>query len=196
MNRMQATNISMLKMSRSEGTGGFLDPESISNEFGIKEGMAIADFGCGAGYFTAILSRKTGKSGRVYALDIQAEALENVSAKARKDDLANLQTIRTNLEILGGSSLSNNSQDIVLLANILFQSNKKKEIIQEAARVLKKGGRAIIIDWKKGANGFGPPENLRMTEADARSFAEQTGLIFVREINAGNFHFGTTFIKK
>ncbi|OGN05019.1 MAG: hypothetical protein A3B99_03400 [Candidatus Yanofskybacteria bacterium RIFCSPHIGHO2_02_FULL_44_12b] len=193
---MQATNISMLKMSRSEGTGGFLDPESISNEFGIKEGMAIADFGCGAGYFTAILSRKTGKSGRVYALDIQAEALENVSAKARKDDLANLQTIRTNLEILGGSSLSNNSQDIVLLANILFQSNKKKEIIQEAARVLKKGGRAIIIDWKKGANGFGPPENLRMTEADARSFAEQTGLIFVREINAGNFHFGTTFIKK
>ena len=173
-----------------------MDPESISNEFGIKEGMAIADFGCGAGYFTAILSRKTGKSGRVYALDIQAEALENVSAKARKDDLANLQTIRTNLEILGGSSLSNNSQDIVLLANILFQSNKKKEIIQEAARVLKKGGRAIIIDWKKGANGFGPPENLRMTEADARSFAEQTGLIFVREINAGNFHFGTTFIKK
>src|SRR3989338_6359409 len=144
-----------------KGSGGFMHPEKIVGEFGIKEGMSIADFGSGAGYFTIILGRMVGEDGKVYALDIQETSLDNVRVKARAVDLKNIETIRTNLEVVGSSGLPDNSQDIVLLANILFQSDKKAEIILEAKRALKNSGRLVLIDWKFGTGGFGPPDELR-----------------------------------
>lgn len=177
------------------GTGGFLNPDVIAGRFGIEKGMKIADFGCGAGYFTISLANETGHEGRVYALDIQENALDSVRAKARALGFDNIETIRTNLELTGSSSLSDNSQDMVLLANILFQSNKKADIIKEARRVLKSGGKIIIIDWKKGAGGFGPPDNLRPDAMEMRQLAEKEGLSFESGIDAGQFHFGSIFKK-
>ena len=172
------------------GTGGFLNPEMVSNEFGIREGMIVSDFGCGTGYFAILIAQKIGKDGRVYALDILDSALDSVRARAREENLNNIETIRTNLEVSGSSSLADSSQDLVLLTNILFQSNKKEQIIKEAARVLKDNGRLIILDWKKGVNGFGPPDYLRTSEGDMQLLAEKEGFKFVRSINAGDFHYG------
>ena len=177
------------------GTGGFLNPDSIINEFDLREGMSVADFGSGAGYFTILVAERAGKEGKVYALDMMESALDSVRAKARAVGLENVEVVRTNLEVLGSSGLADQSQDIVLLANILFQSDKKSEIIREAKRVLKDGGSLIIIDWKKGAGGFGPPDSLRTDEMAMRSLAVGEGLVFERSFNAGQFHFGEIFRK-
>jgi len=176
-------------------TGGFLNPDSIVNEFGVRERMSIADFGSGAGYFTILMAERVGKEGRVYALDIMESALDSVREKARTAGLENVEMIRTNLEVVGSSGLYDQSQDIVLLANILFQSEKKVEIIREAKRVLKDNGSLIIIDWKKGAGSFGPPDSLRTDDMAMRSLATGEGLIFERSFDAGQFHFGLVFRK-
>ena len=180
----------------SSGTGGFMHPEKIVGEFGVGEGMSVADFGSGAGYFTILLGRMVGESGKVYALDIQESALDNVRVKARAVDLKNIETIRTNLEVVGSSGLPDNSQDIVLLANVLFQSDKKSEIIQEAKRVTKIGGRIILIDWKLGSGGFGPPDNMRTDETAMRNLIAGEGLVFEKSIDAGQFHYGMSFKKE
>lgn len=177
------------------GTGGFLKPESLVNEFGLAPGMSVADFGSGAGYFTILMAERVGKEGRVYALDIMESALDSVREKAKAVGLENIELIRTNLEVVGSSGLADQSQDVVLLANILFQSDKKSEIVKEAKRVLKDTGSLIIIDWKKGAGGFGPPDNLRTDETAMRSLAVGEGLIFDRIFDAGQFHFGAIFKK-
>ena len=177
------------------GTGGFMNPEKIVSGFGIKEGMMIADFGSGAGYFTILLGQRVGQSGKVFALDIQESALDNVRVKAKAAGLENVETIRSNLEVLGSSGLADNSQDIVLLANILFQSEQKAEIIKEAVRVLKDGGFLVVIDWKRAAGGFGPPDNLRTDEIAMRSLVLGEGLVFENDIDAGQFHYGLKFRK-
>ncbi len=177
------------------GTGGFLDPKSITDRFDLREGMRVADFGSGGGYFTIYIAEKVGESGRVYALDILEDKLDSLRAKARANGLENIETIRTNLEIIGSSSLANNSQDLVLLANILFQSNKKDDIFKEASRVLKKDGETVVIDWKKGAGGFGPPDDLRPDEKEVKLIAEKNSLSFLKEISTGQFHFGLIFKK-
>lgn len=192
---MQAMNISGSVLPDSKGTGGFLDPDKIASEFGIKEGMTIADFGSGAGYFTILLAQKVGKDGKVFALDILETALDNVRVKAKGAGLDNVETTRANLEVLGGSGLADNSQDIVLLANIFFQSDKKGEIIKEAKRVLKNGGSIVVIDWKRGAGGFGPPDNLRTDEIAMRSLVMGESFSFEKEIDAGQFHYGMIFHK-
>ena len=177
------------------GTGGFLNPELIIGEFGLSEGMSVADFGSGAGYFTIIIAERVGKEGRVYALDILETALDSVREKARAVGLENIELIHTNLEVSGSSGLTDQSQDVVLLANILFQSEKKSEIIRETKRVLKQNGALIIIDWKKGAGGFGPPDTLRTDETAMRSLTAGEGMTFERDFSAGQFHFGMMFRK-
>ncbi|MDP3697240.1 MAG: class I SAM-dependent methyltransferase [Candidatus Taylorbacteria bacterium] len=196
MIEMQSVSIPTPLMGKPKGTGGFLDPGSIVENFGVEEGMKIADFGCGAGYFTISLAEKTGPSGKVYALDILEHALDSVRGKARITGLDNIETIRTNLEIIGSSSLSDASQDMVLLANILFQSVKREAIFKEAGRVLKKGGRLILIDWKKGTGGFGPPDNLRLDSVEIQKTANKQGFEFEGQLEAGTFHFGLIFSRK
>jgi len=199
---MQLMTAPIVSSGNSLQTGGFLNPDFLVNEFGVRERMSVADFGSGAGYFTILIAQLVGEEGRVYALDIMESALDSVREKARASGLENIEAIRTNLEVLGSSGLTDQSQDIVLLANILFQTEKKVEIIREAKRVLKDSGSLVIIDWKKnagampdGRQGFGPPDNLRTDEVAMRSLATGEGLIFDRAFDAGQFHFGIIFRK-
>src|SRR3989344_2541962 len=192
---MQPTVTPIVGSGNPLHTGGFLNPDSIVNEFGVRERMSIADFGSGASYFTILMAERAGKEGRVYALDIMESALDSVREKAKAAGLENIEMIRTNLEVVGSSGLADQSQDIVLLANILFQSDKKSDIVKEAKRVLRDNGSLIIIDWKKGANGFGPPDRLRTDDEAMRSLATGEGMIFDKVFNAGQFHFGMIFKK-
>lgn len=189
-------SVDLSSLTQAPPAGGFLDPGKIISEFDIQEGMSVADFGCGTGYFTILLGQKVGKDGKVYALDVQEPPLDSVRAKAKAAGLENIETVRANLEVLGGSRLPDNSQDMVLLANILFQSTKKAEIISESARVMKAGGRLIIIDWKRNAGGFGPPDELRTEQTDMRALAPANIFSFQKDIDAGSFHYGMIFQKR
>ena len=177
------------------GTGGFMNPDKVVDTFGIIPGMKVADFGCGAGYFTISLAGRTGSSGMVYGLDVVESALDSVRAKARVNGLNNIETIRADLEVVGSSGLGNESQDIVLLANILFQSVKRDKILDESKRVLKRYGKLIIIDWKKGTGGFGPPEDIRLDLTGIEVLVKDRGFVYEYPIDAGQFHFGLIFKK-
>lgn len=193
---MQQVSASLIfSGTKPAGTGGFLDPLSIVELFGLKDGMKVADFGSGGGYFAIYMAERVGPSGKVYALDILEEKLDNLRSRARSQGLENIETIRTNIEVLGSSSLPDNSQDLVLLSNVLFQSRKQEDIIREGTRVLKTKGDFIIIDWNKGTGGFGPPDDLRPSQESIKSAAQKQGLLFVRALDAGQFHFGLIFSK-
>lgn len=195
MQQFGAITTSSSVLNKPVGTGGFLEPDVIAGNFNIKPGMKIADFGCGAGYFTISLAQRIGSEGKVSALDVQEMALDSVRAKALARGLDNIETIRANLEVLGSSGLSDGSQDIVLLANILFQSDKKLEIVREGHRVLVNGGIMIVIDWKKDTNGLGPPKTRRFEVEEIKKIVESAGLVFDSSFDAGDFHFGLLFKK-
>ena len=191
---MQLNTIGLIP--QPHGTGGFMDPGKIVEGFGLSEGMKVADFGSGAGYFTILMAQKVGDSGVVTAVDILNSSLETLRAKAKMSGLSNIQTVRSNLEVLGSSGLQNDSQDVALLANILFQNSNKQAIIQEAKRVTKPGGSLIVIDWRKGTGGFGPPDGLRTDEEEMqRLLLASDGFKFSGPIDAGIFHYGMMFKK-
>jgi len=174
----------------------------VVGEFGITPGMKIADFGCGAGHIGIIVAQKTGADGLVTALDIMEDKLESFQSRVKALGLENVQTKRVNLEVLGSTGLTDGSQDIVLLVNILFQSTKKLDILKEAKRVLKSGGSAIVVDWKKAsmpggtpAGGVGPPDSLRTHDKEMQTIFTQEGFVFQRALNAGQFHYGMIFQK-
>jgi len=178
----------------AKGSGGFLIPDNIIKEFGIKEGMRIADFGCGAGYFTIPIAKSVGENGVVYALDVLKTSLESVRSKAKIEGLLNIKTVWANLEISGGSKLKDESSDIVSLANILFQSPKKADIIEEAKRILKKKGKMIIIEWQED-QPLGPPKKLIVSKNLVQELVKKQGFKLEKEFSAGKHHWGMVFVK-
>lgn len=175
--------------------GAFLDTQRIVSLLGVAPGQQVADLGCGTGYFTIELAKAVGKDGVVSAVDVMPEPLESVQARAEAMGLQNVRAIRADLEVLGGTKISDNSQDLSLLANTMFQSQKKEAMLAEAVRMLKPGGRLVIIEWKKGVNGFGPPDALRTDEETMRALATAAGVRFERTIDTGAFYFGQVYIK-
>ena len=169
----------------------FMDPEAtVLSYFGIQPGMKIADFGAGAGFFAILMAKLTGERGSVTAVDVLDSALDAIRAKAKSEALNNIATVRSNLEVVGSSGLADGSQDLVLVKNVLFQSQKKAEIFREAGRVLAPGGQLVVLDWKKGSGGLGPPDQLRDEPEQIVALAQQYNFNLANSFTPDAFHFG------
>lgn len=173
-----------------------LNPQEILTKVQIIEGMKIADLGSGnLGYFAVPAAQMTGKTGQVYAVDILKPVLEAVRSRAKLAGLTNLTTVWADLEKVGSTKIPAASIDLSILVNMLFQNKKKKDIFQEAARILKKGGKLLVIDWKKIGIPFGPPVELRVEPTLVRDLAGQLGLSLVEETEFGDYFWGLIFVK-
>jgi ubiquinone/menaquinone biosynthesis C-methylase UbiE len=178
----------------TQGTGGFLNPEETIKQLNILIGMHVADFGCGAGFFVIPMAEIVGEEGKVYALDVLDSALESVRSRAKMKGLFNIITRRCNLEVLSGSQIENDSIDLVLLSNILFQSEDKAGIIKEGVRILKPGGEMAIVDWREN-QPMGPSKDLIVSIDNVETMAEENGLKFKKEIQVDKYHWGMIFVK-
>lgn len=173
----------------------FAKPEEIIKNFDLKKGMIVADFGCGYGHYAIGAAKKVENTGVVYAIDVQKNLLEAVKSEAEKKHLGNLEIIWSDIEKERGSRLAENFADFVIISNILFQSDNPSIIAKEAFRILKKGGKAAVIDWSKSLAS--PEKNLHkiMPEREAREIFAQEGFAVAKEFSAGENHYGIIFRK-
>lgn len=175
---------------------GFLRPEAVIEEWDVRPGEKIADFGCGPGFFSIPLGRRVGPSGRVYALDIREEALEAARSKIKFFHVYCVETARANLEAPNGSGLRGESVDKVVIANILFQAENKEAVIVEAFRILRPGGTVAVIEWNDLQNTGGPALGERIGEDEAKQLFAKAGFTLVKNFAAGTHHYGLIFSKK
>ena len=189
--------IATQQMTAGDPAGGmeesFLRPDHIVDSFGLKPGDMAADFGCGAGFFVIPLARAVGSGGRVFAIDIQKEALSALRTRAATAHLLNIDYVWADLELPAGSHLKDQSVALVLIANILFQASDKEQVIREGGRVLRPGGKLAILEWDDRMSG--PPMNMRVTKAHATELAERCGFSLVEEFDGGAHHYGLLFNK-
>jgi len=169
----------------------FLNPNNILNQLDLKDDMSAAEFGSGSGGFTIPLARKLGE-GMVYAIDILQEPLSALKSRLRLEGIKNVRIIKSDLERLNGSTLQAECLDLVVIPNVLFEIENKNSIINEAKRVLKKGGVLVIMDWREGA-AEGPEK--RIPEREVKKIAEENGLAYVKNIDSGSYHYGLVFQK-
>ncbi|MEK7579786.1 MAG: class I SAM-dependent methyltransferase [Patescibacteria group bacterium] len=171
------------------------DLKKIAAQFDLAPGMKAADLGSGSGYFTVELARAVGETGSVTAVDILDFALETVRERAIGAGIKNVIFVRANLEIVGSTFLADDSQDFVLLANVLFQNDDKLGIIKEAKRILRPASKMVVIDWEKGKGGLGPPDEFRMPKESLLNLTSQEGFIYEKDIEVDAYHFGAMFRK-
>ncbi len=173
----------------------FLSPQKIVDQIEVNPGMKIAHFGCSTGYFTFLLAQRVGGSGQVYALDIISSKLEILKSQIKLQGIRNIAIKRVSLENKNGSGLENESMDWVIMVNMLYQNNQKNKIIKEAERVLKPGGKILLIDWETGDDRIGPKKLSRISKGDLIKIVRRYSLGIKKEIEVGNFHFGLILAK-
>lgn len=186
-------------MKKTEQTqkevGKFIDPKKIIEQLDIKSGSAVADFGCGPGYFTVPFAKAVGETGKVYALDVLPQALETVAGKMKNFAVSNIITLRANVEKNNGSKLESDSMDWVVLKDVLFQNKRKDDVIAEARRVLKQGGKAVVVEWEKSGSAIGPDKKMRISCDDLKKMFVEQKFSIEKDIDVGSFHYAFVAVK-
>lgn len=162
---------------------------------GIAEGLMVADFGAGAGYYAQLLAQKVGENGRVYAIDINKDLLAKIANEAEKTGLDNIEIITGDVEKENGTTLKEGSVDVVVIANTLYSIDNKPAAAKEAMRILKKKGRVLVVDWADSFAGIGPHRDHIVTNVMAMKIFADAGFALDSDVEAGDHHYGLVFRK-
>jgi len=172
------------------------DINAILSKIGISEKQSVAELGCGNfGFFVFPLAQLVGRQGRVYAVDILKSTLAEITQEAKRKNFSQIYPIWSNLEIFKATKIETNSLDNALLVNILHQSPKKIEILRETIRLLKRGGKLLIIEWKNIDLPLGPSPERRVNLDSLKATISKIGLSIKEEFEAGPYHYGLILIK-
>ncbi len=142
--------------------------------------------GCGNGFFTLPAARLVGPKGKVYGVDIGSEAIDELRRKAVSECLANLELSVSKAE---DTLLCLACADIVFFGNVLHDFQDPAEVLKNARKMLKPGGKLANVDWKRMAMAFGPPVHIRFDEDAATRLIEQAGFRVETIKESGPYHY-------
>jgi len=173
----------------------FIRPEVLVTNFHIRPGDKVGDFGAGAGNFATFLSKAVGSTGLVYACEVQKTLADKLSEKVQLERLSNVKVLWSDFEEIGGSKLEDGLLDVAVMVNTLFQLENRQVAMEEIYRVLRPGGKLVLVDWSESWSGLGPTPTDVINERQARDLIESVRFTFERAFDAGDHHYGLAFRK-
>lgn len=167
-----------------------LDPGKLLREAGLKEGDIFADIGCGPGFFTLQSSAIVGLHGIVFAVDTQREML--IQLRDRKNLPQNIVLLLSEEDNI---PIGDFEADLALLAYVLHETEHKEVFLKEVKRILKVGGKLLLLDWKKQKEEKGPPEEERLPEEEVLRLLKGAGFTEIAGESLNQSHYKITAVK-
>ena len=170
-------------------------PSQNLEHVGIQPGVHVADLGAGSGFYTIAVAKMAGPEGKVFAIDVRKDMLDKIQTAAQENSLGNVVAAWGNLEVEGGSRLRDESVDVALVTNTLFQIEDKAGLAKEVVRILKPKGSLVVIDWKESFGGMGPSPDSVVSSEEAVDLFTLAGLTKDSDIDAGEYQYGFVMTK-
>jgi SAM-dependent methyltransferase len=141
-----------------------LHVDRVMDLLAIAPGKSVADIGAGSGWFTVRAAAKVGSSGAVYAEDINPKAIDYITQRAAKENLANIHPI---LGEVDDTRLPPSSVDAVLILKTYHEFAHPIPLMTKLKQSLHPGAKIGIID----RNGNGTDHGI-MPEVIEREMAQ------------------------
>ena len=133
----------------------------------LQPGESVLDVGCGTGTLAIVARQRVGETGRVSGIDPSPQMIARASRKAERAGLA----IDFQVGVIEQPSFPDQSFDVVLSTFMMHHlpDDLKRRGLREIARVLKSGGRLLVLDMK------GPAGPWKTRIADQPALMKEAG---------------------
>ncbi|MFN2509719.1 MAG: methyltransferase domain-containing protein [Chthoniobacterales bacterium] len=154
-----------------------LQIEHVMDLLGLKEGSRVADIGAGSGWFSVRAARRVGKSGVVYAVEINRDYLRHIKQRAAREKLPNVRAV---LGKPDDPRLPPRSVDAVLLLKAYHEVAKPTALLQQLRAAMRPGAVLGIIDRNGNGSDHGLDLAIVTKEAAAAGFELAQQFDFVK----------------
>jgi len=139
----------------------------VMDALGITPGKVVADIGAGSGWFTVRAAKRVTESGRVYAVEINPEAIRHIEQRAQKE---NLQNVKTVLGREDSPQLPDDSVDAVLMLKTYHEIAKPVDLLRNLRAALRPGARVGIIDRNGNGENHGVQKKVVIQESEQAGY--------------------------
>lgn len=147
----------------------------------FAEGMKVCDLGCGNGYWTLPMARKIGQGGKVYAVDIQIEMLQQLKARTGRARLNNVEPILGDVD--DPKLPKDASLDLLLMVDVYHEFSHPESMLWAIRNSLSPTGVVALLEYRE-EDPLVPIKPLhKMSKDQIMKEYEANGFKLVREYN-------------
>lgn len=152
-----------------------IPPAHIWNQLGLNQPRVLVDIGAGTGFF-AVPFLQFVPGGTLYACDVSEVMLDWIKDQVcpRYPGIIPILAEGTCIPLESGIA------DLVYTINLHHELDAPLDMLREAHRLLRPGGRMFITDWKQEETIGGPPLSERLNPSEVEAQLMEAGFSQVR----------------